>query len=203
MRSLCAAAICAVCTLAQAETPPVQVDIGAEKPPKLLSAYHLFKDNAKQIPNDGVIPYDLNTPLFSDYAEKHRFVWMPKGAPAKYDNTEAFDFPVGTVLIKTFSFLHDIRDASKGERIVETRLLIRKPKGWIGLPYVWKDDMSDAELKIAGKQVAVTWTHYDGKERSNKYIVPNTNQCISCHENAKKLYSMQKARMPLPQFEVN
>jgi uncharacterized repeat protein (TIGR03806 family) len=187
MRFIYAVALCTACTIARGDAPTVQVDINAEKPPKLISAYNLFKDNANQVPNDRVIPYDLNTPLFSDYAAKHRFVWMPNGTSAKYDGKEAFDFPVGTVLIKSFSFLRDIRDPSKGERIVETRLLIHKPKGWVGLPYLWKEDMSDAELKIAGKQVDVTWTHYDGKERTNKYIVPNTNQCMACHENAKKM----------------
>ena len=166
---------------------PVTVDLTAKKPPKLISEFNLFKDNAKQIPNDGVVPYDLNSPLFSDYASKYRFVWMPEGTSAKYDEQEAFSFPVGTIIVKTFSFPHDMRDPSKGEHIVETRLLIHKPEGWIGLPYVWKPDMSDAELKIAGKQVDVKWIHTDGSERSNRYIVPNTNQCMSCHENAKTL----------------
>lgn len=36
-------------------------------------------------PNEGVLPYDLNSPLFTDYAEKARFVWMPKGVAAGYD----------------------------------------------------------------------------------------------------------------------
>src|SRR5262249_14805961 len=46
--------------------------------PEKLSAWHLFtaRDGALR-PNQGVLPYDLNTPLFSDYAAKYRFVWMP------------------------------------------------------------------------------------------------------------------------------
>ena len=47
-------------------------------------------------PNVGVIPYDLNSPLFSDYAAKSRFVWMPPGTSASYHDTESFDFPAGT-----------------------------------------------------------------------------------------------------------
>ena len=49
------------------------------------------------VAHDGVTPYDLNTPLFSDSAVKVRTVWVPKGAAAIYDPAEVFDFPVGTV----------------------------------------------------------------------------------------------------------
>ena len=54
----------------------------------------------------GVTPYDLNTPLFSDYAVKYRTVWMPAGKSAAYDATNAFDFPVGTIFTKSFGNDH-------------------------------------------------------------------------------------------------
>src|SRR5688572_30519202 len=104
------------------ELGPVTVDPAAP-PARKLSEYRLFKDGAKQIPNDGVVPYDVNSPLFSDYSNKHRFVYVPSGAAADYDPREPFSFPVGSVLVKTFGYLNDIRDASKGERVIETRLL--------------------------------------------------------------------------------
>ena len=64
----------------------------------LLSEYHLFKGNlADLIPEEGVIPYNLNTPLYSDYAEKERFVWMPKGTTAKAN-------PDGTIDLLSNSF---------------------------------------------------------------------------------------------------
>lgn len=50
------------------------------------------------------MPYDLNTPLFSDYAHKLRTVWMPAGAPANYTTDANFDFPVGTIISKTFYY---------------------------------------------------------------------------------------------------
>src|ERR1039457_463589 len=71
----------------------------AEPFPTKLAAWRLFiGDPAALKPNAGVVPYDLNTPLFSDYATKYRFVWMPPGTSATYSDTEAFDFPVGTRL---------------------------------------------------------------------------------------------------------
>lgn len=150
--------------------------------PKLLSEYRFFVGTLADLkPNEGVIPYDLNTPLFSDYATKYRHVWMPKGTSADYHGEDAFDFPVGATLIKTFSFLHDLRDPTKGQRIIETRLLIRKKKGWDALVYLWNDEQTDASLKVAGTTKDVTWIDRDGKERTSNYIVPNVNQCKGCH----------------------
>ena len=164
---------------------PVSLDPSA-KPAKYLSEYNFFKDAAKQIPNEGVVPYDLNSPLFSDYSTKYRFIYVPPGTQVKYDETEFFDFPVGSAILKTFSFMNDLRDPSKGERIIETRVLLKKDDGeWVGLPYRWKDDMSDAYLAVVGGRATVEWTHLDGEVRMIKYIIPNMNQCKQCHENDK------------------
>lgn len=165
---------------------PVVFDPEA-KPAKLLSEYNFFVDGAKQIPNERVLPYDVNSPLFSDYSSKHRFVWMPPGTAAAYDAEDVFSFPVGAVLIKTFGYLHDIRDPAQGERIIETRLLVHTADGWKGYPYVWNDDATEATLKVAGTTVDVEWIHYDGETRTNNYIVPNMNQCKSCHEQSGAL----------------
>ncbi len=177
-----------------ADLSPVTIDPAAP-PARKISEYNLFKDAAHQIPNDGVVPYDINSPLFSDYSNKHRFVYIPKGAAADYDPREPFSFPVGSALIKTFGYLNDIRDPSKGERIIETRLLIHTPEGWIGNAYLWNADTTEAALKIAGTTVDVEWTHFDGTKRTNNYIVPNANQCKACHEQAGKLMPLgPKAR---------
>jgi uncharacterized repeat protein (TIGR03806 family) len=165
---------------------PVMIDVSA-KPARNISEYNLFKDPARQIPNDGVVPYDLNSPLFSDYAAKHRFVYVPEGQQARYDDKEVFDFPVGSVIVKTFAFLNDMNDPAKGERIIETRLLVHKPDGWVGLPYVWNEDVTEARLAVAGGRAEVSWIHTDGSEREVNYIVPNMNQCKQCHENAGAL----------------
>src|SRR5262249_6384791 len=74
---------------------------------------------------------------------------------------------------------------SKGRRLIETRLLIHKPEGWIGLPYIWNDEQTEATLKVAGGTREVSWIHTDGREKKINYIIPNVNQCIGCHENDK------------------
>jgi uncharacterized repeat protein (TIGR03806 family) len=152
-------------------------------PPEKLSAYALFVGNgATQEPVDGVVPYDLNTPLFSDYTEKLRFIKLPPAGKIGYHDTEVFDFPVGTVIAKTFAYPHDMNDPAKGRRLLETRILEHRPDGWVGLPYIWNKEQTEATLDLAGDTVEVAWRHADGKQRTSRYMIPNANQCKGCHE---------------------
>lgn len=146
-----------------------------------LSAYNLFADAELQRPNAGLIAYDIITPLFSDYAEKHRFVYLPSGTAAAFEAYDAFDFPVGAVLVKTFSYPHDFREPSLGRRLIETRLLFHTQDEWTGAAYLWNDEQTDAVLKVAGKQLPVEWIDVAGVPRSTDYIVPNMNHCKACH----------------------
>ncbi|MFQ5549583.1 MAG: hypothetical protein ACE5FV_14945, partial [Woeseia sp.] len=81
------------------------VVFGADEVPERLSDWRiLMVDGTRLRLNDRVVPYDLNTPLFSDYALKLRTVWMPPGTRARYQSDEEFDFPTGTVISKTFHY---------------------------------------------------------------------------------------------------
>ena len=149
---------------------------------ELLSSYRFFRDGALQEePNDGVLPYDLNTPLFSDYAHKRRFVWLPPGSSATYSARDSFKFPVGSVLIKSFAFPRDERDPALGERVIETRLLVRRASKWEAITYLWNEAQTEARRHIIGKSVEVSYPTADGSEFAIRYQVPNTNQCKECH----------------------
>lgn len=149
---------------------------------QFLSSYRLFKGSgALQIPNDGVVPFDLNTILFSDYTLKHRFVWLPPGTSAVYDDHASFEFPVGTVIVKTFAYPSDQTVANPAQDILETRLLVHRPEGWVGIPYVWNEDKSDAVLRIVGATLNVSGIQADGTFARYEYSVPNSNQCKECH----------------------
>jgi len=149
---------------------------------QFLSSYRFFvAPAAQQRPNEGVIPYDLNTALFSDFTEKHRFVWLPPGTRAQYEERRPFEFPVGTVIIKTFAYPNDQTDSDAGEDILETRLLIHRADGWVGLPYVWNAARSDAELRLVGATLQVSGVQADGEFGTFPYFVPNANQCKACH----------------------
>lgn len=161
----------------------VNVDVTAE-PCAKLSSYRLFKGaGLSHEPNEGVVAYDLNTPLFSDYAEKRRFIYVPAGKSAKYDEEKAFDFPVGTIITKTFSFPKDLRSPGKDRNVIETRVLMRRAEGWVGLPYIWNADQTDAELVKPGKDLAMSFTATDGTLQSFTYHVPNSNECKKCHQD--------------------
>lgn len=152
---------------------------------ELLSSYRFFVDGGNQVPNAGVLPYDLNTALFSDFAVKHRFVWMPQGVSATYEDLASFEFPVGTVLIKTFAYPYDFRDPALGERLIETRLLVRRPEEWDVVTYLWNDEETEARRRVIGAGIDVSFIDESGAERGFRYQVPNTNQCRECHEEVE------------------
>lgn len=156
--------------------------------PEKLSEWDFFAGSiAGQEPIEGVVPYRLNTPLFSDYAEKLRFVRLPAGQTVPYNPDEVLAFPVGTVLIKTFYFPNDFRDPAKGRRLLETRLLVHEASGWKALEYVWNAEQTDALLEVAGEQTEVAYIDNDGKAHRQPYVMPNLNQCKGCHNRSEKL----------------
>jgi uncharacterized repeat protein (TIGR03806 family) len=157
--------------------------------------------------NEGVVPYDLNTPLFSDYAHKLRTVWMPKGKSASYAAQSSFAFPVGTIISKTFYYPlpgdgkwdgksvartvgtddleEETLDLSK-VRLIETRLLVRREAGWEAMPYVWNEAQTDATLKRAGDLISLELVDSEGGREAAHYQVPDQNQCASCHATDNK-----------------
>jgi uncharacterized repeat protein (TIGR03806 family) len=154
--------------------------------PKKLSAWNLFRETHGGLkPNDRALPYDLNTPLFSDYASKHRFVWMPRGKSAEYREDGVFEFPVGTIFAKCFAFPVDGKPGQ--ERLIETRLLVRTRAAWIPLPYVWNAEQTEATLQIVPDPVPVHFSDAAGQVRDFTYQIPNTNECHECHDNNKVL----------------
>jgi len=163
------------------ESAPVHPYLSEPFPAK-LSDWHLFTASSPGLkPNQGVIPYDLNTPLFSDYASKYRFVWMPAGTSAAYSDSGVFDFPVGTILAKSFAFPIDGKPAR--DRLIETRLLVHTYTGWVGLPYIWNESQTEARLDLAPDPVPIRYTDTAGKRHEFTYFIPNANECKQCHEN--------------------
>ncbi|MEO1336169.1 MAG: hypothetical protein AAFV29_11020, partial [Myxococcota bacterium] len=165
---------------------PVNVDLNAAIP-RQLSEYRLLRHEGrgKFSYNDRVVPYDLNAPLFSDYAKKARAIYLPPGTAIDYVAEGAFDLPVGSVVIKTFMIeanqtADDPMDTDV--TVVETRVLIRFPDDWRPFPYVWRADGSDADLRLGGQTRDFEFTDPFGKPRLSRYLVPSRNQCFECHE---------------------
>jgi uncharacterized repeat protein (TIGR03806 family) len=148
----------------------------------LLSDYAFFTGPLADLrPAPNVFPYEVNAPLFSDYAEKARFIFLPEGQTMTYHPEREFDLPVGAVIIKNFFYWNDARAPSKGRKILETRLLVREAKGWKALEYLWNAEQTDAALEVAGATFPHNWVDEKGKKQRLEYIAPNLNQCKGCH----------------------
>lgn len=140
--------------------------------PRTLAEYGFFADAAAQTPARGLHPYRLNTPLYSDGAEKLRFLYLPDGAQASADGENLLQLPVGSALIKTFAF-----GEGDSRRLIETRVLLHRTDGWVALPYRWNEEQTEARLALAGGRVDLTTPAGE----AISYRIPNKNQCKECH----------------------
>lgn len=137
-------------------------------PPPLLSQTGAFASLAKLEPAPSLIPYTVNSPLWSDAALKTRWMALPNdGAPYGADERVSFAasgewaFPLGTVFVKHFDLAIDEADPSKKKRL-ETRFLVRDTKGGVyGITYKWRSDNSDADLLSASlsEHLSVSLSH--------------------------------------------
>ncbi len=183
---------------------PTGVTFHATENPASLDDWGLFDIKDGRItPRAGLVTYELATPLFSDYAQKWRAVFVPKGMSAEYDAEKTFDFPVGTVIVKTFYYttpagvapgqssrVMKVTPASyqsgatgidmSHSRLIETRLMVRRANGWEALPYVWNADQTEATLQRTGAEIPLEFID-GGKATRFTYAVPNVNQCAGCH----------------------
>ena len=184
---------------AQTETRPF---------PRKLSETGLFASTKDHIPAKGLIPYSVNSPLWSDGAEKDRFLAIPGGTKLEFDTVTyphgpdysdlGWRFPDGSVLVKTFSIDMEQGNASSRKRL-ETRLLhFRKMPGnddeygaqfWSGYTYVWNDEQTDADLlEAAGldRVFTIADAASPGGHREQTWRFPSRAECALCHNMAAK-----------------
>ncbi|EJL71096.1 hypothetical protein [Chryseobacterium populi] len=168
------------------ESSFVNFDINAV-PYTKLSTYSFFTGELKNLtPSSKVIPYEPASSLFTDYASKKRFVWMPEGTKATYDaDDKTLNFPVGTVLIK--SFYYTTIQPNNTTKIIETRLMIRKSSGWIFAEYLWNDDQTEANLITgtdftSGSSKNITFKKENNNVITTDYRIPSESECFACHK---------------------
>lgn len=152
-----------------------------------LSTYMFFTGDLKNLqPNTKVIPYEPASSLFTDYALKKRFIWMPGGTKANYDaDDKILNFPVGTVLIK--NFYYNTIQPGNTTKILETRLMIKKSTGWIFAEYLWNDAQTEAELVTgsnfaSGSSKNITFKKENGDVITTDYRIPSETECLACHK---------------------
>lgn len=146
-----------------------------------LSDYRLFVGQMKlQQAVDALVEYEPISSLFTDYALKKRFIYMPSGVKASYVSSgEILDFPVGTMLVK--SFYYDNVLPSNDTKILETRIMILRDNGWVFGEYVWNNEQTEAYLQVGGSNVAISWSQ-NGTTMNTNYRLPSETECKICHK---------------------
>jgi uncharacterized repeat protein (TIGR03806 family) len=145
---------------------PAQASGPSTFPDRLSKTGCVDATDAKK-PAAGLIPYDVNSPFWSDGADKERFMALPDGKTVTVNADGDFDFPIGSVLVKNFTI---------GGKRIETRLFVRHDDGgWAGYTYEWNDAQTDAVLLPSSKSKQIgtqTWRY------------PSRGECIGCHTRA-------------------
>lgn len=160
--------------------------------PPRLSQTGAFKDVLHLVPADGLIPYDLIVPFWSDGAEKTRWISVPDGK-IKFSPTNEWVFPRGTVFVKTFE-LPTNETNSAVKRRLETRLLVcDATNGVYGVTYKWRADNSDADLLSTNLTEPIPIQTATGV-RTQIWYYPSRQDCLACHTGNAGLVLGVKAR---------
>lgn len=120
----------------------------------------------------GRTPFSVQYPLWSDGADKQRMIALPPGGAIDASDPDAWHFPVGTRVWKTFSH---------ADKPVETRYIERARDGtWRFATYVWNSDGRDATLAPARRATVLVSADFPG----GRYVVPSQGDCLACHGGA-------------------
>jgi uncharacterized repeat protein (TIGR03806 family) len=187
---------------------PAPAEVATRPFPRKLSETGLFASTRHHKPAKGLIPYSVNAPLWSDGAEKERFLALPGDSQIEFDDVvyphgpeypdAGWRFPDGAVLVKTFSIDTRAGDPSTRKRL-ETRILqYRKMPGnddeygaqfWFGYTYVWNDEQTDAELlgpEGLDRELLIEDPVAEGGQRKLSWRFPSRSECTLCHTMAAK-----------------
>ncbi|MEL6853065.1 MAG: PQQ-dependent sugar dehydrogenase, partial [Bacteroidota bacterium] len=161
------------------------------EPPALLSQAGVFKNLNTLEPEDGLIPYELNVPFWSDGVEKFRWIALPNdgthdspGEQIGFSEEGDWNFPVGTVIVKHFEMPLDEANASLTKRL-ETRLLVHGSDGeYYGVSYRWNDAGTDAELLSDSWLDTLAISTPSNGDREVLWYYPSRQECLTCHTEA-------------------
>lgn len=161
---------------------------GTPEPPATLSATGAFSDLVTLTPRAGLLPYEVNAPLWTDRSRKQRWIAVPHDGVADtaeekigFSATDSWTFPAGTVLVKQFDLPVDARDSSILRRI-ETRFMVAAADGsFYGVTYRWREDGRDADLLYDGESASITVTSANGTESTQRWSFPSRDDCLNCH----------------------
>ncbi|WP_394835959.1 hypothetical protein LVJ94_03515 [Pendulispora rubella] len=145
-----------------------EVDRPHDAEPQRLSQTGLYADIAGKRVAPEVLAYSPSHHLWSDGADKKRWVLLPPGARIDTSDMDHWRFPIGTKFFKEFG--HD-------GRLLETRLIEHVADtgndevDYRMTAFLWRSDQSEADAALDGAE-NVHGTEHD---------VPSRNDCFKCH----------------------
>lgn len=154
--------------------------------PRKLSETGLFASVAEHRLLPSVIPYSVNVQLWSDGAHKERWLAVPGEEKIDYTSTRGWNFPNGSVLVKSFS-LEKVAGLPETRRWIETRLMVRQQNEWVGYSYRWNEEQTDAELLDSGSvdvEFEIQDPAAEGGVRKQTWHYPSRAECMVCHSRA-------------------
>jgi uncharacterized repeat protein (TIGR03806 family) len=167
--------------------------------PQRLSETGAFADTLTLAAVGGIVPYEIQAPLWSDGAIKSRWLSVPAGTSLSYDESGQLRFPPGTVLVKHFEMALDERVPEQRQRL-ETRFwIVASDSEQYGVTYKWNDGQSDAELLQASETEQLSIVGVDGQTRTQPYFYPGSGDCNACHhERAGFVLGLRAAQLNRP-----
>ncbi|MCA9011216.1 MAG: PQQ-dependent sugar dehydrogenase [Planctomycetaceae bacterium] len=153
--------------------------------PRKLSQTGIFTSVTDHRVAPGIVAYEVNAPLWSDGAAKHRFIGLPGATTIGFAKGKDWEYPDGTVFVKTFSLPLAGGTADQWTRI-ETRLMTQQDGEWYGYSYEWNDDQTDATLVDAPGKFRELSLQADDSVTAKKQIwqFPSRADCMVCHTRA-------------------
>jgi uncharacterized repeat protein (TIGR03806 family) len=149
--------------------------------PPLLSQTGAFADVVALEPSPELLPYSVQSPLYSDGAYKRRWAALPSDANAHFEPDGAWGFPDGSVFVKHFELALDERAPERRTRL-ETRLLVAgEGASYYGLSYKWNAEQDDAVLLEKSELAELEIVQQDGSVRRQSYFFPGPSDCMVCH----------------------
>ncbi|MEK7686435.1 MAG: hypothetical protein AAB466_13550 [Verrucomicrobiota bacterium] len=155
---------------------------GAPLPPTLAET-GAFADVRLLTPNPGVVPYDVNVPVWSDYAQQRRWFSVPDpNLTVGFSRSDKWAFPTGTVWIQHFE-MELTTGVPESARRLETRFLIRSKEGVYGLTSRWADSFTNATLVPEEGMEETLVVQENGRPRTQVWHYPSRSECLACHNS--------------------
>ncbi|WLD12965.1 PQQ-dependent sugar dehydrogenase [Planctellipticum variicoloris] len=152
--------------------------------PPTLADTGLFLDESASTPHPRLTPFEVNTPLWSDGADKRRWIAPPPDKQVTLKEDGQLDIPAGAVFVKHFALATDRRRPEQ-LRPLETRVLICSPGGDVfGASYRWSADGHETRIVNFNEEEVIECVDGQGRPAQQTWMYPGRFECLLCHNDA-------------------